>query len=287
MPQGSVCSCSLQPARGGDSNRASAPRWLSFSTLCAGGTPWASSPQHCRSRPWDRYLPVPFTAWWDPPALLPSRGLACPSASLGTACWWARANWCHWTHSGGGHRPPAVPAQALCVQSEGEHYWPCSSPQTVLFSRVLPPPIPTSYFSRVLINPSLQISLPRPVCLSIHPPLGILLTPLSGCISIPRAGADRPLLGTSLGLFLVGQHAQPHRPATPSWSQKLFAAARISQAFPPFACSPSPASLLPPPGTASPFPKSPPTSPPSQADFCALSPKCCIVQAAQQPQYIS
>lgn len=134
-------------------------------------------------------------------------------------------------------------------------------------------------------NEALPPDEPTKICLSVCPSTPcISLYPSPGCISIPRAGADGPLLGTNLGIFLTGQRAQPPGPATLGWSQKLFAAAGISQALSPFARSPSPASLLPP---ASPSPKSPPASPLSRADFCALSPKCCIAQAAQQPQYSS
>lgn len=66
-------------------------------------------------------------------------------------------------------------------------------------------------------NEALPPDEPTKICLSVCPStLCISLYPSPGCISIPRAGADGPLLGTSLGIFLTGQRAQPP-PDLPHW----------------------------------------------------------------------
>lgn len=212
LPQRSICSCSLQPAQGCDGNRASAPRRLSLSTLCAGGTCQASSPQHCRSHAWDRSPHISVAAWRDQPVHPGGWGVPLPP--------WAQPPGGRGQSGTSGPTLRGTPSPSSAHTSpfvsrvKGSAVGSAAAPG-VCCSAGCFPVIPTSYFSHALINPSLRMSLPTSVYLSVHPPLCISLTLSPGCISIPRAGADRPLLGTSLGIFLVGRHAQLPRPATP------------------------------------------------------------------------
>lgn len=177
--QGSVCCGGLQPAGGCDGKRASARRRMSLSAPCAGGTPRDSSPQRRRSRPWDQPPHVPLAARRDPLAPLPSLGLGVLLPPWAQPATGRGQTGVTGPTLGGKLSPNSARTKPLHAQNEKEHCQSCSPSSAGCF-----PSIPNSSFSCVPINPSLQISLPRPVYLSVRPPLCMSLAPSPACIRI-------------------------------------------------------------------------------------------------------